>query len=98
MCYLEYLKPGDKIKKEKILETLSTLCGYLLHKRNSKMEELERLKSHQEPTGEDEEQKQKEEQERQLKQLEAEAFALSEKKRGLQESLQQMVEDNRRLE
>jgi len=45
VCYLEYQKPGDKIKKDKMLETLATLCGYLLHKRNVKMEELEKLKS-----------------------------------------------------
>jgi hypothetical protein len=40
VCYLENLKPGDQIRKEKILETISTLCGYLLYKRTVKMEEL----------------------------------------------------------
>ena len=60
VCYLESQEPGDKYKKDKILETLATLCGYLLHKRNTKMEELERVKSQKEPTDEVDDQRQRE--------------------------------------
>lgn len=62
------------------------------------MRELEQLKSQIEPENSAEEEKERQNQEQTLKQLEAEAAALADKKRELQESLATVVEHNRKLE
>lgn len=37
--------PAEEKKKQEIIETLETLCAYMIYRRNVKMAELETLKS-----------------------------------------------------